>query len=333
MSSPAVVEPEKGTSFSYEFMMSPDFEVHLLPMDDCESLTNHIGTLFDGTVAGGCEAVDVDPETARRFIREILTQYRDTPYHNCFHAFCVVRETAFLFNSTGGLGVRSAKGLFVLLLSAVIHDVDHPGTNNDYEVKTGSHLAQVYDNKSVLENHHIDLAFAIMKQESFNVFSRWSQEERERAYNVIGQAVLATDMSFHGDMTKSLEVRGATGRFDFSSPVDRIDFIKYIVHAADIFNAARKFPTAARIAEQVVAEFQHQVQLERARGLDVAPFMVIEDEAALCKGEAGFAKFVARPYFAALAACFPGNEALRGIVCQIDANVECWQKRGEGRAL
>lgn len=58
----------------------------------------------------------------------------------------------------------SARDRFVLMLSALVHDVDHPGHSNLFEVRIKSSLALLYNDQSVLEMHHLALAFNIMSQ-------------------------------------------------------------------------------------------------------------------------------------------------------------------------
>ena len=215
-----------------------------------------------------------------------------------------------------------------MLVSALVHDIDHPGTNSDYEVKTNSQLAQLYKDAGagVLECHHIDFAMNLLRQEETDVFHRWPEELRQKLETVLRDAVLATDMAQHKSLTEELQRRALLpSPFDFSLYEERMAYIKFLIHGADIFNAARPFDVCKEIAAQVVAEFRAQVELERSQGLPSAPFMIVENEAALCNGEKGFAQFVARPYFAALAACFPDKVALERIVAQIDVNIESWQ--------
>lgn len=46
-----------------------------------------------------------------------------------------------------------------MIFSGLMHDIKHPGNNNDFEIKNNSDLALRYNNKSVLENHHCYLSF------------------------------------------------------------------------------------------------------------------------------------------------------------------------------
>ena len=60
---------------------------------------------------------------------------------------------------------------FALIISAIVHDLDHPGHNNNYEVNSHSELAIMYNDKSVLENHHCAAATMLMKRTSANILS------------------------------------------------------------------------------------------------------------------------------------------------------------------
>jgi len=46
-----------------------------------------------------------------------------------------------------------------MFLAALAHDVGHPSTNNAYAIRTKNPLSILYNDKSVLENHHISLFF------------------------------------------------------------------------------------------------------------------------------------------------------------------------------
>ena len=50
----------------------------------------------------------------------------------------------------------------VSIISCLVHDTDHPGFNNPYMVATWDKLALWYNDRSVLENHHIAVAFDTM---------------------------------------------------------------------------------------------------------------------------------------------------------------------------
>ena len=49
--------------------------------------------------------------------------------------------------------------IFSLLFSAIIHDYNHTGTTNNFHIHSTSDLAVVYNDRSVLENHHVAAFF------------------------------------------------------------------------------------------------------------------------------------------------------------------------------
>ena len=46
--------------------------------------------------------------------------------------------------------------------SALVHDFEHGGLNNDFLIKTAHPLAILYNDQSPLENHHVSAAVALL---------------------------------------------------------------------------------------------------------------------------------------------------------------------------
>ena len=49
--------------------------------------------------------------------------------------------------------------IFTSLIAAIIHDFDHTGTTNNFHINSGSGLALLYNDRAVLENHHVSAFF------------------------------------------------------------------------------------------------------------------------------------------------------------------------------
>lgn len=49
--------------------------------------------------------------------------------------------------------------IFATLVAAIVHDFEHTGTTNNFHVMSGSETALLYNDRAVLENHHISAAF------------------------------------------------------------------------------------------------------------------------------------------------------------------------------
>ena len=73
------------------------------------------------------------------------------------------------------------------------HDLDHPGVNEKFLVATGSHLAVLYDNVSVLENHHWRSAIACFVEAGM---SKYLTEAQFLEFtDLVRSLILATDIS------------------------------------------------------------------------------------------------------------------------------------------
>lgn len=78
-----------------------------------------------------------------------------------------------------------------LLISAIGHDVGHPGVNNAFLVALGAPLAQLYNDKSVLEAFHCAAYSQILRRYWKHAFEDISMR------SLMISTVLATDMGVH----------------------------------------------------------------------------------------------------------------------------------------
>ena len=53
--------------------------------------------------------------------------------------------------------------ILAILIAAAVHDVEHTGTTNSFHIQSNSEYALLYNDRSVLENHHLCTAFRLMK--------------------------------------------------------------------------------------------------------------------------------------------------------------------------
>ncbi len=91
--------------------------------------------------------------------------------------------------------------IFSALFSAAIHDIDHPGVTNQYLINSGtflfysilknlelnlcllihvgSELALMYNDESVLENHHLAVAFKLIQNPKCDIFQTLTPKQRQ----------------------------------------------------------------------------------------------------------------------------------------------------------
>ena len=88
------------------------------------------------------------------------------------------------------------------LIAAAIHDVDHPGRNNQFLINTSHELAIMYNDESVLENHHLAVAFKLLKDPACNFLTNLEPAQMKAFRRMVIDNVLATDMSNIWEMLK-----------------------------------------------------------------------------------------------------------------------------------
>ena len=90
-------------------------------------------------------------------------------------------------------------------MASSMHDVDHPGTTNQYLVATSSELALMYNDESVLENHHLAVAFKLLQLPECDILAGLSAKQRSSFRKMVIDMVLATDMSKHMSLLADLK--------------------------------------------------------------------------------------------------------------------------------
>ncbi|KAL7580183.1 hypothetical protein ACA910_012934 [Epithemia clementina (nom. ined.)] len=150
----------------------------------------------------------------RNYIQAVAGMYRNNPFHNFDHASHVTMSVSKLLSRIVAPDRQSASteealhdhtyGItsdpltqFSVLLSALIHDVDHPGVPNSTLVKEESSLARVYDNKSVAEQNSVDLAWSLLMEKEYAILRRAiyvTQEDFLRFRALVVNSVMATDI-------------------------------------------------------------------------------------------------------------------------------------------
>lgn len=88
----------------------------------------------------------------------------------------------------------------VLLVSAMGHDVGHPGVNNMFLVRVKATVAQLYNDHSVLESFHCALYSQLLRR-------FWPSVGNDNSIRkLMISTILATDMTLHGQYMKQLEL-------------------------------------------------------------------------------------------------------------------------------
>lgn len=103
-------------------------------------------------------------ETYLYFINRVQNGYNNITYHNKTHA-ADLASTAYFMLTKGGFMVKGKMDdidFSSMIIGGVCHDLGHFGVNNVYLVEKRHDIAIRYNDASVLENHHVASAFALM---------------------------------------------------------------------------------------------------------------------------------------------------------------------------
>ncbi|KAM7285331.1 high affinity cAMP-specific and IBMX-insensitive 3',5'-cyclic phosphodiesterase 8B [Ixodes scapularis] len=86
----------------------------------------------------------------------------------------------------------------ICLISAVVHDIDHPGKSSPFLCNSDNELAILYNDRSVLESHHAAFAFKLtLSDEKVNIFQNLEREVYRTVRLSVIDMVLATEMTKH----------------------------------------------------------------------------------------------------------------------------------------
>ena len=143
---------------------------------------------------GCCHKYKIPPSLLETLLGHLEVGYHrnGNPYHNNLHATDVLQTTHWLISQTGVKDWLTDIEIFALLFSAIIHDYDHSGTTNNFHIQSNSSLAFLYNDRSVLENHHVAAFFKTMQDNDCFILGNMSMAEFREFRSLMIEMVLHT---------------------------------------------------------------------------------------------------------------------------------------------
>ncbi|RKP04080.1 hypothetical protein CXG81DRAFT_8704 [Caulochytrium protostelioides] len=234
----------------------------------------------------------------------------------------------------------TAKELFCLLFSALVHDYDHPGVNNNFLIQTNSPMALLYNDRSVLENHHVASALRLLLRPELNFLSGWAREEMAEVRSDIITLVLSTDLQVEHFSTLThfktltsnpywtegcVEADPAGAMSHPSPPVmnkkDRVIVMKMLLKCADVANPSKRWPIYSEWFARYTEETFQQGDEERRLGLPISP-LCDRSDVQLPKSQLGFIEFITLPLYEALHQAV----AIPALLDNLSSNHSYWQR-------
>lgn len=254
------------------------------------------------------EPFQISPDIFLEFVRRIEKLYLDSnPYHNRVHAADVVQTLHSLLQFQSSVMERiSDDHLLSIFLAAILHDVGHDGTNNDFHIEQQTSMALRYKNLSVLENHHAELGWN--EVETSGLLRHLPTYQQHEVQQRVSEAILHTDMGRHHAQIAAYH----------DGLLDDWGQLMYFLHLSDISNAAKS--TFLVWTDHVLEEFfqlgDHQCSLEIPVHFD----RNTADRGAI---QRGFVEYMVLPAFEAVS--FTDESILE----RLRTNFEYWKAQEE----
>ncbi|TWW60551.1 cAMP-specific 3',5'-cyclic phosphodiesterase 4D [Takifugu flavidus] len=238
------------------------------------------------------------------FITYLMTledhYHGDVAYHNNIHAADVTQSTHVLLSTPALEAVFTDLEILSAIFASAIHDVDHPGVSNQFLINTNSELALMYNDSSVLENHHLAVGFKLLQEENCDIFQNLTKKQRQLLRKMVIDIVLATDMSKHMNLLADLKTMVETKKVTSSGVLlldnysDRIQVLQNMVHCADLSNPTKPLQLYRQWTDRIMEEFFSQGDRERERGMEISP-MCDKHNASVEKNQVGFIDYIVHP--------------------------------------
>ncbi|XP_027558682.1 high affinity cAMP-specific 3',5'-cyclic phosphodiesterase 7A isoform X1 [Neopelma chrysocephalum] len=254
------------------------------------SLTFHLFNLH-----GLIEHFQLDTMKLRRFLVMVQEDYHSqNPYHNAVHAADVTQAMHCYLKEPKLSKSLTPWDVLLSLIAAATHDLDHPGVNQPFLIKTNHYLATLYKNTSVLENHHWRSAVGLLRESG--LFAHMSLENRQLMESQIGDLILATDISQQNEYLSMFRSHLDRGDLCLENANHRHFILQMALKCADICNPCRTWELSKQWSEKVTEEFFHQGDIEKKYHLGVSPLCDRQTET-IANIQIGFMTYLVEPLF------------------------------------
>uniref|UniRef100_A0A8C2HGG4 Phosphodiesterase n=1 Tax=Cyprinus carpio TaxID=7962 RepID=A0A8C2HGG4_CYPCA len=251
---------------------------------------------------GVVKKFQVPQEVLVRFMYSVSKGYRKITYHNWRHGFNV-GQTMFTLLTTGKLKrYYTDLEVMAMITAGFLHDIDHRGTNNLYQVKSQNPLAKLHGS-SILERHHLEFGKFLLADESLNIFQNLNRRQTEHVFHLIDIAIIATDLALYFkkrtmfqkivDLSETYEEEKKWVDFMSLETTRKEIVMAMMMTACDLSAITKPWEVQSKVALSVAAEFWEQGDLERTvLEQQPIPMMDRNKAAELPKLQCGFIDFV-----------------------------------------
>jgi hypothetical protein len=242
------------------------------------------------------QTIDLPPVVVaqlRAFVEALAMQYRDNPFHNFEHASHVTMSVSKLLSRivAADIDVLNGEDLesnlhdhtygitsdpltqFAVVISALIHDVDHVGIPNYLLSKENPTLTSQYENKSVAEQNSVDIAWNTLLMPQYAALRSCiygDTTELIRFRQLVANTVLATDIFDQNlaelrkkrwEMAFSTSARASTKPEDVNCKATIV--IEHLIQASDVAHTMQHWHIYQKWNERLYLEMLHAYKTGR----------------------------------------------------------------------
>ncbi|KAL7851071.1 hypothetical protein AOLI_G00214270 [Acnodon oligacanthus] len=217
------------------------------------------------------------------------------PYHNLIHAADVTQTVHYLLLKTGMVHWLTELEIFAMIFAAAVHDYEHTGTTNNFHIQTRSDTAILYNDRSVLESHHVSAAYRLLQDDDeMNILYNLSKDDWREFRALVVEMVLATDMSCHFQQVKAMK-----NFLQQPEGIDKSKALSLLLHTADISHPAKNWDLHHRWTTSLLEEFFRQGDKEADLGVPFSP-LCDRKSTMVAQSQIGFIDFIVLPTFTVL---------------------------------
>ncbi|GIY90149.1 cGMP-dependent 3',5'-cyclic phosphodiesterase [Caerostris darwini] len=244
-------------------------------------------------------------DTLSKFVLMVKKGYRDPPYHNWMHAFAVAHFCYLMHKNVNLMGNYLYElECLALFVACLCHDLDHRGTNNNFQVASKSDLAALYCSEgSVMERHHFAQAMAILNTDGCNILENLSRKEYTQCLDCMRDVILATDLAHHLRIIDDIEKMAEDG-YDIDNSSHHQLLLCLLITCCDLSDQTKDWKSSKKIAELIYNEFFSQGDLEKAMGVHPSE-MMDREKACIPELQIGFVENIVHPAYKILTTLFP----------------------------
>ncbi|KAG7205543.1 hypothetical protein KM043_007520 [Ampulex compressa] len=302
-----------------------DFKFDDIYMEDDETLTACLRMFLDLDFV---ERFHIDYDVLCRWLLSVKKNYRNVTYHNWRHAFNVAQMMFAILTATQWWKIFGEIECLALIIACLCHDLDHRGTNNSFQIKASSPLAQLYST-STMEHHHFDQCLMILSSQGNQILSNLSPEEYSRVVKVLEEAILSTDLAVYFRKRGAFLGLARGGGYNWAFSEHRELLRAMLMTVCDLAAITKPWEIEKRVAELVSSEFFEQGDIER-RTLNITPIDIMnrEKEDQLPMMQVGFIDSICLPIYEAFALL---SDKLEPLVEGVRDNKQHWLEIAESR--